>query len=984
MNANSRLKHRLKALILFFIMTYSSVSILQNNLISNDHKLPLAISNVPSASAAPVVTGVFPLNGTTAGGTFVIIDGNNFNDSINLAVDIDGFPCSIINYTNTQINVTTPVGGGTNKQFRVHHNGGSHFSTFYFSYNPPEILSLETNHGPTTGGTILIIFGNNFGENGYPSVTIGGITATVLISDQTSITISTPEGIDIAELRVTLAGQFDNTTFQYDAPTIDVFSPNNGPTSGGTSLDIMGSNFGAGTPGLTFDGVSVTVDINDHSTISCTTPAGVGSAEVNVTVGTQSVVSYFTYNAPSITSVTPDHGSTTGGSGLIIEGINFGPNESATVKFDGIPAPVQTHNHTHILLNKPEGTGSVVINVTVDGQSDTTTFDYDAPSITDITPNNGPTSGGTPLVIVGNNFGPNNSATVTFDGVPATVLDHNHTHISLISPVGTGAATVQVNVDGQSDTATFNYDTPTIDSITPNHGPTTGGTAIVIVGNNFGTNQSVSVTFDGVPVTVLDNNHTHISLITPVGTGSAIIQLTVDGKINSTTFSYDSPSITTITPNSGPTTGGTSLIIVGEHFGPNGSATVTFDGVAATILTHNHTHILLETPHGTGSAVVQVTVDGVSDTDVFNYDAPSITTLTPDHGPTSGGMFMTIVGQNFGINGSVSVKFDGIAATIISNNHTHILLTTPEGTEIALISINVNGQIVSKNFTYDEPSITDGSPNHGPTSGGNQIVITGLNFGNSGFPTVKFDGVLVSVQNNNHTHIFITIPEGTGSVIIQIFVGIYNVSTTYSYDSPSVTSISPNHGPTSGNTAITIIGTNFGLNGSVIVTFNDIPATIIYNTHSIISILSPEGTGSVVVKILVDWKNIATIFNYDAPTIKTIAPNHGPQSGGTNIVIVGTNFGVNGSVIVKINNVTCKILSNNHTSIKFIAPKGIGTGLVQVIVDGQSVNTTFTYNEIEITTPLIEQSWFWGTIGLSGAALFGAIYAALKNKGKNP
>jgi hypothetical protein len=127
------------------------------------------------------------------------------------------------------------------------------------------------------------------------------------------------------------------------------------------------------------------------------------------------------------------------------------------------------------------------------------------PKITNVSPNNGPTGGGTKIVIYGSNF--KLGATVTFDSilgpVPAlSVLVKSSTTIEAVTPqaptlllLGLIPGSVDVTVtttDGPFTLAngfTYRWGTtvppPNVVNITPNSGPITGGTNIVITGSNF-------------------------------------------------------------------------------------------------------------------------------------------------------------------------------------------------------------------------------------------------------------------------------------------------------------------------------------------------------------------------------------------------------------------------------------------------------------------------------------------------------------------
>lgn len=153
------------------------------------------------------------------------------------------------------------------------------------------------------------------------------------------------------------------------------------------------------------------------------------------------------------------------------------------------------------------------------------------------------------------------------------------------------------------------------------------------------------------------------------------------------------PDITSITPNTGSAAGGTAVTISGILF--TGATSVEFDGVPATsFVLVNATTITCVTPAGTvGTADVEVigTVgpDPV-ETAGFTYlsaPAPTITSLTPDEGPATGGTAVTITGTDF--TGSTSVEFGGAAATsFVVVNSTTITCVTPAGSP-GLVDVEV-------------------------------------------------------------------------------------------------------------------------------------------------------------------------------------------------------------------------------------------------------------------------------------------------------
>ena len=94
-------------------------------------------------------------------------------------------------------------------------------------------------------------------------------------------------------------------------------------------------------------------------------------------------------------------------------------------------------------------------------------------------------------------------------------------------------------------------------------------------------------------------------------------------------------SVTALTPISGPPEGGTSVTITGSGFGTN-TGTVTFDGVAASVVSWSDTQISVTTPahDGGGSVAITITASGggsVTLQDAFTYTGPALIRVPEDY-----------------------------------------------------------------------------------------------------------------------------------------------------------------------------------------------------------------------------------------------------------------------------------------------------------------------------------------------------------------
>jgi hypothetical protein len=142
------------------------------------------------------------------------------------------------------------------------------------------------------------------------------------------------------------------------------------------------------------------------------------------------------------------------------------------------------------------------------------------------------------------------------------------------------------------------------------------------------------------------------------------------------------PILTTVSPTSGASAGGTSVTITGENFASG--ATVIFGGTAATsVVVASATRIAANTPpHVEGSVNVVVTnPDGQSATlaGAFAFVAPAapiLTTVSPTTGLTNGGTRVTLTGKNFA--SGATVTFGGTAATsVVVASATQITANAP-------------------------------------------------------------------------------------------------------------------------------------------------------------------------------------------------------------------------------------------------------------------------------------------------------------------
>ncbi|MGW2694961.1 IPT/TIG domain-containing protein [Streptomyces sp. NPDC001296] len=221
-----------------------------------------------------------------------------------------------------------------------------------------------------------------------------------------------------------------------------------------------------------------------------------------------------------------------------------------------------------------------------------------------ISPSQGSTGGGTLVTITGTNL--SNTSAVTFGTKAATsVTNVSPTQVTAVSPAGSGTVGVTVTTPGgTSNPLSFFYLNPPFkSSLSATSGPLAGGNSINI--NGVGLSTATSVSFGGVTATPTVVSDSVISVTVPAGTvaGSVSVSVTTAGGTNNgLSYTYvDVPTITTVSPSSGSTSGGTAVTITGTNF--TSTTSVTFGGTAAPFTVTSATTINAFTPSGTAGAV---------------------------------------------------------------------------------------------------------------------------------------------------------------------------------------------------------------------------------------------------------------------------------------------------------------------------------------------------------------------------------------------
>ncbi len=633
--------------------------------------LPLAAR---AAAPDPTVTSVSPTCGPLAGNTAVLVNGTGFMgpEVFTISLQVGG-----INYPLAS-GSATPLGGfrvlsanqlefrtaGTAsaglRDVKVTTNGGDDTLVNGFDYNNAcAAASVTVNAASGTAGVQMQITGSGF--TGMTSVTIGGLSASPIFVSDTVITITPPALTGVQTLTVNTNHGSGSSTFTYGSGLVTVtnVNPSCGFANSSNVVTITGSGFVNNHTTVTFGGFAASIpNVWSSTLLTVTSPAlSAGTVDVIVTVngvGTSAntAADNFTFavggcsGAVSVSSVSPTCGANFTANLVNVYGTGFVGGQT-TVTFGGFAgSSVVVNSANWLTVYTPTSLASTTVDVIVTvsgvGTSTNTTADNytfgcssGLVSVTSLSPTCGANLTATLVNVYGTGF-VSGTTSVSFGGYAGTsVVVNSPNWLTVYSPTVLSNTTVDVlvTVSGVGTSANTSLDNytfgqaacagPVVTSINPASGSSSGGTSVTITGSGF--TGATSVTFGGVAATFNFVSDSSITATSPAGTLGTTVDVRVItplGTSPNTTadnFTYGTaaaPTVTGVSPSSGPIGGGTTVTITGTGF-VSGSTTVTFGGTAGTNVTvASSTSLTVTAPAHTGGQfdVVVTTGNGSSTT----------------------------------------------------------------------------------------------------------------------------------------------------------------------------------------------------------------------------------------------------------------------------------------------------------------------------------------------------------------------------------
>ncbi len=472
------------------------------------------------------------------------------------------------------------------------------------------------------------------------------------------------------------------------APAVTGVNPNTGPSAGGTSVTVSGTNL-TGASEVDFGGVAAsTFTVNSATSITASAPPGSGTVDVTVvTAGgtsTTNTSDQFAYTGgtppPTVGGLAPNTGGSSGGTTVTVSGTNF--TGATAVVFGASPATTFTvNNATTISATAPAGSGIVDVRVTTpEGTSATNAndqFTYSAGTPPVVIPS--PTAGGWQLngssTLVSSSSPPNLQLTA------ATANEAGSAFWPTAVPgVGISAAfDASIGSGTGADGLTFTL--ADASATTPTALGSPGG------GEGYAGIKGIAVSLDTYKNSVNPSNN-FVGIATGQGSSAGTLQyVTTNSSI---------PSLRNTVHHFVVTTFSTGL-------------TVTMDGSQVlTYATTLPTSVLVGFTGGTGGSTDVHAVQNVSITAGAPPPAPAVTGVNPNTGPSAGGTSVAVSGTN--LTGASEVDFGGVAAsTFTVNSATSITASAPPGSGTVDVTVVTAGGTSTTN-TSDQFAYTGGTP----------------------------------------------------------------------------------------------------------------------------------------------------------------------------------------------------------------------------------------------------------------------------------
>ncbi|XP_071792804.1 fibrocystin-L-like isoform X2 [Asterias amurensis] len=794
------------------------------------------------------VTGMFPDQGSSQGGTVVTLTGAGFgSNASDVTVSMDDYACVITSVADDEIKCEMTTSG------RVHHvnNFGKH-----------EIYGIGYRWTPN-----------------FLSVTAGDEVVWQWIVDQ----YVTGIGYAVMQTANSNAVNYDGQGFisgkrsqkgvfvhKFSAPGTYHYS--SGPVDDNSQVYMKGSievkeskstNHKLVLTVAGFEALHVTMSGASEPEASGSCP---GTASVHPTCTSPKPArkdessfyyTYWTCSTPFITDISPNMGTPdqvisitgSGFSDVPCENqISIGEYSCVTQTSTNVSLTCLIDTEDTMLVRVPQVVTVVVKNLglALNEISVPSKLVFTLrPQIDALSTHEGSLSGGTEITITGDGFAASSPEEVSVwignSGCLVQLVSYKELVCSTTaSNPAYAELTLQINsvsADCKGNCG-FSFSdglTPQVNDVSPDtvSGPST---SLVILGSGFVNNATlISVTVGVIKCEVTSASEDVIECdvsYVPVGEQVVIVNIRGSGNAFFTTSNtlFSSKDIDSVTPSTGSTEGGQVISTLGNGF-VDGDTTVTIGGAACVVQSVTFFEIVCVTPaHSAGTVDLVVYSNGEEyPTESYDYSSvvtPTITSVTPANGTT--GQSITISGSSFSTNvADVSVSIDNVACTVTSTAIDSIVCDVgahSAGTYAVVVYIVDKG--LSGNgteFEY-ELRVDSVSPIEGSFGGGRVLRIDGAGYDETAVVLVCNNTCPISDFSSAFIECEVPSNSGSGDVLCDVVTtlssgAMVTQSDAFTYKTsltPVIDSVEPRRGGTAGGTTLRITGYGFQSSGNIV------------------------------------------------------------------------------------------------------------------------------------------------------------------------
>ena len=529
-------------------------------------------------------------------------------------------------------------------------------------------------------------------------------------------------------------------------PTVTRVTPSSGSVLGGTRVTLRGSDF-EDPAGVWFGAVPATnVVVIDANTLAATSPAGsIGpvSLRVETSGGSADLPDAFTYvRELRLDAVSPQRIPDEGGAQVTLTGKGF--SSESVVLFDRTPlrgmtvvdAETITGYTPALSIGRPEV--RVITRDAAVRRTDVAVV-YGTPDIDGLSPGYGPIAGGTMQEVLGE--GLSDAQTVQLGAVAATgvgVLESGR--LSFVAPaLSEGIHAVEIanpDASGRREGVYVAYDPSRgelhVVGVSPARAPV--GTAVVtVVGGGFGSDSQVSIGNQRLLVRSQTDHAIRVELPSGLGAGTHTLDVT-DGRstVSATVELYAPMTLVSISPSSGPASGGTQVTLTGTGF--DATAVPRIGGVPLTEVVRVSDSTLsgrtVAGSHGPQDVTVRQGAERATLAGAFTFSEPfELVAIEPVEGSIAGNTYVSIIGR--GLTAPSTVSFGGVAGLqpTLENGSVLAVRTPPHpvGTvDVDVTTFEGSGRFEGA-FAYFDPRLIVGGAWGGSIEGAVNVAVIDYN-----------------------------------------------------------------------------------------------------------------------------------------------------------------------------------------------------------------------------------------------------------------